>query len=87
MSRSSGLELIEEDEDQPKSCDGSAKVALIGIERSIGAWGLLLQHFPDQEDTILDLLSILQKLLRMTEAEFPMARMFYRPGLDGEVTE
>lgn len=66
----------------PKDSDGSAKVALIGIERSIGAWGLLLRQFPDQEESILKFLSMLMRLLRMTEAEFPDARSFCRPGLD-----
>ena len=82
MSRSSHVEFEDEDEPFPKSSDGSAKVALIGIERSIGAWGVLLQHFPEQEGSILRVLSILSRLLRMTEAEFPDARGFHRPGLD-----
>ena len=73
-----------EDEEAPaqKDSDGSAKVALIGIERSIGAWGMLLHHFPDQENSILHLLSILERLLHMTETEFPDARGFFRNGLD-----
>ncbi len=72
----------EEAEPMQKDSDGSAKVALIGIERSIGALGILLQHLPDQEESILHLLSILDRLRNMTDAEFPEARKFYRKGLD-----
>ena len=67
----------------PKDSDGSAKVAIIGLERSIGAWGILLRHFPDQETNILAILAVLQHILRLTEEEFPNARAFFRPGLDG----
>jgi hypothetical protein len=66
----------------PKDSDGSAKVALIGIDRSIAAWGILLANFPDQEDAILPLLTILERLRRMVEKAFPDARSFYREGLD-----
>ncbi len=62
--------------------DGSAKVALIGIDRSIGAWGILLQSLPDQEENILNLLTTLERLRRLTEETFPNARNFKRPGLN-----
>ncbi|KPJ66941.1 MAG: hypothetical protein AMJ43_06340 [Coxiella sp. DG_40] len=66
----------------PQDANGSAKVAIIGIERSIAAWGGLLNQFPDQEHPILDLLVNLKRLLRQVEAAFPGARSFVRPGLD-----
>jgi hypothetical protein len=66
----------------PKDSDGSAKVALIGIDRSMAAWGILLTHFPEQEDAILPLLTLLERIRRMVEKEFPDARAFYREGLD-----
>lgn len=69
------------DEPMPKDSDGSAKVALIGIDRSIGAWRFLLPYFPAREETILNL-SILNRLRNLTEKEFPEARNFFRPGLD-----
>jgi hypothetical protein len=62
--------------------NGSAKVAIIGIERSIAAWGGLLDQFPDQENSILDLLVALKKLLCQVDAAFPDARSFIRPGFD-----
>lgn len=69
-------------EDYPKDSDGSAKVALIAMDRSIAAWGELYQHFPDRQDDVLDLLVHLDRLRRRTEQEFPAARAFVRPGFD-----
>jgi hypothetical protein len=39
----------------PKDSDGSAKVSLLGMDRSLAAWAILREHFPDQGDAILDL--------------------------------
>ena len=73
---------LEDVEYFPEDANGSAKVAIIGIERSIAAWGGLLDQFPDQEKPILDVLVALKKLLRQVDAAFPDARAFIRPGLD-----
>jgi len=73
---------FEDNEYSPQDANGSAKVAIIGIERSIAAWGGLLHQFPDQENPILDLLVNLKRLLRQVDAAFPDARAFARPGLD-----
>ena len=73
------LECMQED------ADGSAKVALLGIERSIAAWATVLRHFPDHEDAILAL-GTLKRLLRQVEAAFPNARAFRRPGFDTDET-
>ncbi len=78
----------EEDElwmDQQKDSDGSAKVSLLGIDHSISAWGTLLNHFPAQENSILDMLVILERLRKDIEKEFPGARSFRRPGFDDEI--
>lgn len=74
-SKMEDLECMQED------ADGSAKVALIGIERSIAAWATLLRRFPDHEDAIFAL-GTLKRLLRQVEAAFPNARVFLRPGFD-----
>ena len=71
-----------EENDFPKDSDGSAKVALIGIDNSIAAWGTFLSHLPEQEDTILTILSKLEHLRSLVETSFPKARAFKRPGLD-----
>jgi len=69
-------------EDEPKDSDGSAKVALLGMDRSIAAWGALRDHFPERANEILDILINLDRLRRRTEKEFPDARTFVRPGFD-----
>lgn len=61
---------------------GSAKVALIGIDRSLVALTRLREHFPDEADAIIDLLLQLDRLRRHTEVAFPDARRFVRPGFD-----
>ncbi len=66
----------------PKDSDGSAKVALIGLDRSIAAWGAVRSHFGDEEDSILDLLVDLGRLRRKMEEIFPNARSFVRSGFD-----
>jgi len=83
MSRTKAINDQEKIKMDLTDSDGSARVALIGIENSIEAWSMLLHHLPNQEAILLEILSILQRLLRMTENEFPVARTFFRPGLDG----
>ena len=66
----------------PKDCDGSAKVALIGIDRSISAWIALRECLPTRNDDIIDLLVALDRMRRDVEITFPDARAFIRPGFD-----
>ena len=73
---------LEDVEYFPEDANGSAKVAILGIERSIAAWGGLLNQFPEQENPILDMLVALKKLLRQIDGAFPDARSFIRPGFD-----
>lgn len=73
------LEILEE---FPKDSDGSAKVALIAIDRSMAAWGELRSHFLIREDVSLDMLRHLDRLRRTVEKVFPAARSFIRPGFD-----
>jgi hypothetical protein len=80
-----GREPAEEMEEFPSDSDGSAKVALIGIERSIGAWGSLGRLLPDDSDDILKILIHLGRLRQATERQFPRARRFVRPGFDQEI--
>ena len=75
-------EMEPEDQAFPNDSDGSAKVALIGVDRSIAAWGALREHFPEKTDGILSLLLQLDRLRRKTEQCFPAARSFKRPGFD-----
>ncbi|MFQ5649392.1 MAG: hypothetical protein ACE5IY_05575 [bacterium] len=65
-----------------KNSDGSAKVALIGIDNSIQAWSVLRIQLPDKADEILTFLARLERLRKDTENRFPEARLFRRPGFD-----
>jgi len=73
--------------DFPKDSDGSTKVALIGMDRSISAWGEILKFFPHLEEKILGIIAHLDRLRNLTEAEFPDARAFVRPGFDETVPD
>ncbi len=73
----------DDEEDMQDDANGSAKVAILGIERSIEAWTILLNHYPDHEDAIFSL-TTLKRLRKQVEAAFPNARAFRRPGFDTE---
>jgi len=70
--------------DFPSDSDGSVKVALIAMDRSVAAWMRMRDFFPGWADAILTLLIHLDRLRRATEREFPNARSFVRPGFDTE---
>lgn len=62
--------------------DGSAKVALIALDRSIAAWSVILGQRPEYEETILKFLIKLSQTRTTTEKRFPDARTYIRAGLD-----
>jgi hypothetical protein len=79
----------DEDEDEEevgdillKHSDGSIKVALIAMDRSISAWRVMQLGLPDKAESILPLLVALESLRQNTEKAFPAARDFIRPGFD-----
>jgi len=61
---------------------GTAKLLLVTIERNIGAWGYVYQQFKEDEDELLAILVVLQKLRDTIRQTFPDADAFIRPGLD-----
>ena len=67
---------------QNSDSNGSAKVALIGIERSRMAWTRISSGSSDLEKSITRLLNLLEKLEADIEQEFPEASFFRRPGFD-----
>ena len=71
-----------EPSDFPKDADGSAKVALIGIDRSISAWKIFLSSFGEQKRQIVNLIASLENIKSRVEKQFPQARAFVRPGFD-----
>ena len=61
---------------------GSAKIALIAIDRSIAALGYMLEKMPAHEDDLLNFLTTLSKIKKEVLAAFPKAMEFKRPGFD-----
>lgn len=74
--------FVPETDELPKDSDGSAKVSLIAIDRSMAAWAVMLRSFPQLQTETLDLLAQLERLRKGVEHQFPDARAFLRPGFD-----
>jgi hypothetical protein len=72
----------EEDEYYMYDNLGSAKIALIAIDRSIAALGYMLERMPEYEDDLLNFLITLSKIKNKVLAAFPKAMEFKRPGFD-----
>lgn len=64
---------------------GSAKIALIMIDRSLAAWHTIAST--DEDARIGGLIELLEALRTGVELRFPDARAFRRPGLDGDPRE
>jgi len=71
-------------EEYQRDSDGSAKVALIGIDRSIRAWKTLRSHLENESETMASMVEDLERLRKIIEEKFPKARSFVRPGFDQE---
>jgi hypothetical protein len=76
------VEDEEEDNEFPSDSDGSAKIALIAIDRSIAAWATIRHYLDDDEKEVIDLIAFLDSLREAIEKTFPRARAFIRPGFD-----
>jgi hypothetical protein len=77
---SGAAERDEADHPIQNDANGSAKVALLSIDRSEAAWRLIAQATGDQVPA--DLAVILADLRVQVEQECPHARRFIRPGFD-----
>src|SRR5450759_4822910 len=76
-----GMEEDEENEIQNDS-NGSAKIAIIALDRLIASWSVVMENMTDQEDEILKFLIQLADARKQTELTFPSACKFIRPGFD-----
>ncbi|CAN5591070.1 hypothetical protein BH10BAC3_BH10BAC3_40290 [soil metagenome] len=65
-----------------KDSDGSAKIAIIAIDKSMAAWIKLYELLPSSEDVSLRALSMLEKIKDVTLQTFPDAMQFKRPGFN-----
>ncbi len=77
---------VEDDEEGhdefPRDSDGSAKIALIAIDRSIAAWAVIRHYVTDGAKGVIDAIAFLDSLRQAVEKTFPNARSFIRPGFD-----
>lgn len=76
------LETQTSEVDLQHDYNGSAKIGIIGAERSTQAWIKLFEILPDQEDDFLKALSMLEKIKGDALAAFPNSMKFVRPGFD-----
>ncbi len=80
------MSLVEETDDRTlaatRDSAGSAKVALIAIERSLAAWVAMREMFPEETDSMLEILLHLDRLRRSVRRKFAQAKSFKRPGFD-----
>jgi len=72
----------ERDNEFPSDSDGSAKIALIAIDRSIAAWAVIRHYITDGAGGVIDVIAFLDGLGQAVEKTFPRARSFIRPGFD-----
>jgi hypothetical protein len=72
----------EADDEFPRDSDGSAKIALISIDRSIAAWAVIRHYVTDGAKGVIDAIAFLDSLRQAVEKTFPNARSFIRPGFD-----
>lgn len=77
-----GLAEFDGDREFPPDHEGSAKVAIIGLERSIAAWRELVAGGSATEEEVRPFVEELQWQLRRLDEIIPMARGFVRPGFD-----
>ena len=80
------MSFVEEEDDRSlaatRDSAGSAKVALIAIERSLAAWVAMREMFPEETDSMLEILLHLDRLRKSVKRKFPTAKSFHRPGFD-----
>lgn len=70
------------EEEKRNDYNGSAKVALNGIENSVKAWEVLLLYCPSVEAEVKHIIMVLEQLSRDISKWFPQAPGFLRPGFD-----
>ena len=65
-----------------RDSDGSAKIALIAIDRSMSAWAVISYHNHVYAERVFEIISFLDRLRQAVEETFPNARSFIRPGFE-----
>lgn len=70
------------EDDIQSDANGSAKAALIVINKCLHAWEFVSTNFPDKSDEILDMQVLLTQIKNEFSEMFPNASKFKRPGFD-----
>jgi hypothetical protein len=77
---------VEEDEERGDEfggdSNGSAKIALIAMDRSIAAWGVARYYDTHHDEKAIDIIAFLDRLRQAVKKTFPRARSFIRPGFE-----
>jgi hypothetical protein len=77
---------IEEEEERcdefASDSDGSAKIALIAMDRSVAAWAIIRHYDIHGAERVLNIIAFLDHLRQAVEKAFSSARSFIRPGFD-----
>lgn len=73
------------DQGEREDYNGSAKVALIAIDRSLKSWQKIKTSCPEFKETIDHLKVVLAELRKEIQKLFPEARDFQRPGFEKPV--
>lgn len=79
-------EMLSNDVENPQQSDanGSAKIAMISLQRSVDAWKQLSRFFPEKRLEITRVSITLEALRSMILRCFPDWNAFHRPGFDDE---
>lgn len=64
--------------------NGSAKIAVLAAERSLGAWEIVRRHWPEKQAEILGFMRQINGFRYRIDQLFPDWRKFIRPGFDTE---
>jgi len=65
--------------------DGSAKIALISMDRSISAWAVIHHYATHGTERVLNIIAFLDRLRHAVEKTFSSARSFVRPGFEESI--
>jgi hypothetical protein len=69
-----GLDDMQEEHwGSPEQSDANrtSRIVMLAVERSMAAWQVMLDAFPEKEDDIISALALLAKFRRMVETTFP----------------
>lgn len=81
----SGLTDLDDWEDPLQSDgNGSAKVAVLAVQRSSDAWAVLGREFADKRAEVAAIQAQLDAVKQLIEQYFPQWQAFHRPGFDDE---